>query len=183
LILEDYKLQCGFVSWLAGECRLVSRKRNHLAVTESLVAKAGGSSNSAMTRASKSHRLFLFYAYVLFSSIVHPATLYRHIRASILSAREEVQESLLNDNVLRLHWVDNFAKNYASNSMFSNRELFKTCLWTAHAFKELPIDLDLSWKTMEDGDNVAALPNIDEVLTELHLTELTMDLIHLSRPF
>jgi len=36
---------------------------------------------------------------------------------------------------------------------------------------------------MEDGDSVAALPNIDEVLTELHLTELTMDLIHLSRPF
>jgi len=67
--------------------------------------------------------------------------------------------------------------------MFSNRDLFKNCLWTAHAFKELPIDLDLSWKTMEDGDSVAALPTIDEVLTELHLTELTMDLIHLSRPF
>ena len=36
---------------------------------------------------------------------------------------------------------------------------------------------------MEDGDSVASLPNIDEVLTVLHLTQLTMDLLHLSRPF
>ena len=63
MILEDYKIQCGFVSWIASECRLKSRKRNHLAVTESMVAKAGGSSNSALTRASKSHRFMFYFAY------------------------------------------------------------------------------------------------------------------------
>ena len=67
--------------------------------------------------------------------------------------------------------------------MFSNRDLFKQCNWTAHAFKELPIDLDLSWKTIEGGDTVAALPNPDDLLTELHFEDLTVDLIHLSKAF
>jgi len=70
MILEDYKIQCGFVSWIASECRLKSRKRNHLAVTESLVAKAGGSSNSALTRASKSHRL-MFSFFLMIWVLVH----------------------------------------------------------------------------------------------------------------
>jgi len=61
--------------------------------------------------------------------------------------------------------------------MFSNRDLFKQCLWTAHGFKKLPIDIDLSWKTIEGGDTVAALPNLDEVLTDLHFEDLTIDLI------
>ena len=34
-----------------------------------------------------------------------------------------------------------------------------------------------------DDDTVAALPHIDEILTEPHLVELTMDLIQLSRAF
>jgi len=101
----------------------------------------------------------------------------------VLSVRAEVQNALLQDNMLRLHWVDNFAKQYASNSMFSNRDLFKQCLWTAHGFKELKIDVDLSWKMIADDDTVAALPHIDELLTEPHLVELTMDLIQLSRAF
>ena len=85
--------------------------------------------------------------------------------------------------MLRLHWIDNFAKHYASNSMFSNRDLFKQCLWTAHGFKKLPIDIDLSWKTIEGGDTVAALPNLNELLTDLHFTELTADLTLLSKAF
>ena len=117
---------------------------------------------------------------IWFSSFVPPPTLYRHINAMILSVRADVQNALLQDNMLRLHWVDNFAKQYASNSMFSNRDLFKQCLWTAHGFKELKIDVDLSWKMIADDDTVAALPHIDEILTEPHLVELTMDLSVIS---
>ena len=153
-------------------------------MTESLVAKAGGSSRSALTRASICHRLISLYPLCpFFSSIVPPSTLYRHINAKILSAREEIEESLSNVNMLRLHWIDNYAKHYASNSMFSNRDLFRQCLWTAHGFKELPIDIDLSWRTLEGGDTVAALPNLEELLSELHFTELTTDLTLLSKSF
>ena len=71
----------------------------------------------------------------------------------------------------------------ASNSMFSNRDLFKSCLWTAHAFKELPVVCDLSWKTNDGGNSIATLPHIDEVFTDLHLEEATTDLIQLCRPY
>ena len=67
--------------------------------------------------------------------------------------------------------------------MFFNCDLFKQCNWTAHAFKKLPITIDLSWKTIEGGDTVAALPNLDELLTELHFEDLTIDLIQLSKAF
>jgi len=100
----------------------------------------------------------------------------------ILSVRAEVQNALLQDNMLRLHWVDNFAKQYASNSMFSNRD-FSNNACTAHGFKELKIDLDLSWKTIAGDETIAALPHIDELLTEPHLVELTTDLTQLSRAF
>ena len=98
-------------------------------------------------------------------------------------AREEVEECLQNDDLPRLHWVDNFAKYYASNSMFPNRELFKHCLWTAHGFKQLPLHFDLSWKNGADGESMAALPNIDELFTEVFLGNLTLDLNLLSCPF
>ena len=49
--------------------------------------------------------------------------------------------------------------------------------------QELPIEIDLSWKTIEGGDTVAALPNLGELLTELHFTELMTDLTLLSKAF
>ncbi len=99
----------------------------------------------------------------------------------VLSARGQIETALLDDKMVRLHWVDNFAKQYASNSMFFNRDLFKQCNWTAHAFKELPIAIDLSWKTIDGGDTVTALPNLDEILTALHFEDLIIDLIQFRK--
>ena len=127
--------------------------------------------------------LIIPFPYALLRSIVPPSTLYRHIRNMVNRAREEVEECLQNDDLPRLHWVDNFAKYYASNSMFPNRELFKHCLWTAHGFKQLPLHFDLSWKNGADGESMAALPNIDELFTEVFLGNLTLDLNLLSCPF
>ena len=59
IILEDHKLKLAFVSWLAGECRVVSRKRNRLALTESFLLKSGGSSRTSLTRSSARDRFEL----------------------------------------------------------------------------------------------------------------------------
>src|SRR6185437_13486694 len=42
IIAGDSKIKRHFVSWIAGECRTVSRKRNRLALSESFLLKAGG---------------------------------------------------------------------------------------------------------------------------------------------
>ena len=56
IIAGDSKIKRHFVSWLAGECRAVSRKRNRLALSESFLLKAGGCSRSTLERFSILHR-------------------------------------------------------------------------------------------------------------------------------
>ena len=53
ILLEDGRLVTSFVSWLAGECRVVSRKRNRLALGDSMRMKDGGASKSSITYFSK----------------------------------------------------------------------------------------------------------------------------------
>ena len=60
MMLEDFQLRSQFCSWLAGECVVVSRKRNRLAVAQTLRLKAGGASGSALEHASRSFRSVMF---------------------------------------------------------------------------------------------------------------------------
>ena len=152
-------------------------------MTESLLVKADGSSKSAVERASRIHRYSGPLHFIFCRSIVPPATLYRHLKSRVQAVREELEASLNNEMMVRLHWLDNYAKHFASNSMFSNRELFKSCLWTAHALKQLPFAFNMSWKQLDSGDSSPSLPNIDELLSEGHLEQLTHELLLLARPY
>ena len=66
------------------------------------------------------------------------------------TARANVLEELVDDTFPRLHWVDNFAKYYASASMVINKVLMKECQWTAHASQ-----LRVLW----NGNDVAMIPS------------------------
>src|SRR5215467_6747643 len=108
-MLTDSKLRPSFVSWLAGECRVVSRKRNRLALSQTLLMKAGGSSRSSLELASRQVRfVFISFSRCL-SSFVPTSTLYRGFRTMSDTARANVLEELADDMLPRLHWVDNFA--------------------------------------------------------------------------
>ena len=119
-MLEDSKLLSGFISWLAGECRVVSRKRNRLAPSQMLLVKTGGSSRSSLELSANKFRFLLTFTLLSLaaSSIVSPSTFYRRFESFADDARELVQDDILGGQQPRLHWIDNFAKYYASNSMF-----------------------------------------------------------------
>ena len=172
LILSDSELRAGFVSWVAGECRVVNRKRNRLALSQTLLAKAGGSSKSSMELASQQTR-----------SIVPISTFYRRFINYSTNALQLVEAELLDDARPRLHWVDNFAKYYASSSMFTNRDLLKECQWTAHGFKRLPTKCDMAWRRQRSGDTIPALPHLDELFAQEHFESLVTELNHLAQPF
>lgn len=87
------------------------------------------------------------------------------------------------DRAPRLHWVDNYAKCYASTSMFSNRALYKSCLWTAHGMKRLHAGFDASWVRDHKGTSVPALPDLDVLLSQQHFDDLLVDLFGLGRNF
>src|SRR5690242_645596 len=109
VIMQDSKLQRGFLSWIAGECRVVSRKRNRLALSETLLNKVGGSSKSSLLHSAQQHRLFGFAMIFFFRSIVPMSTFYRQFQNFALAV---VEEMLHNETYPRLHWVDNYAKYY-----------------------------------------------------------------------
>ena len=73
------------------------------------------------------------------------------------TARANVMEELADDMLPRLHWVDNFAKYYASSSMFINKALMKECQWTAHGFKRLPTPCAMEWRRRDD-DSIQRCP-------------------------
>src|SRR5215470_18094986 len=73
LMLTDSKLRPSFVSWLAGECRVVGRKRNRLALSQTLLMKAGGSSRSSLELASRQVRfVFISFSRCLLAHLCQP---------------------------------------------------------------------------------------------------------------
>src|SRR5689334_9596861 len=65
-------------------------------------------------------------------------------------ALSETSRSGTRSAAKRIHWVDNFAKCYSSRSMFSDKSLYKECLWTAHALKRCSMYVDTRWKRVEE---------------------------------
>ena len=111
------------------------------------------------------------------------STFYRYFRRFAASAQDDIRAEVHDDIYPRLHWVDNFAKYYASTSMFANKSLLQSCQWTAHGFKRLPKFCDLLWHRDLEGESIPALPHLDELLSDAHFQALTSDLQSLSRPF
>src|SRR6185437_13605426 len=116
-------------------------------------------------------------------SVTPPSTLYQHLLAWAGEAREALRILFASDRSARLHWVDNYAKSYASRSMFSNRSLFKSCLWTAHGFKKLPPTMSADWIMDDTKTPVPAMPHLDELFTPGRMDELIVDLFGLARNY
>ena len=117
IIAGDSKIKRHFVSWLAGECRTVSRKRNRLALSESFLLKAGGCSRSSGKILDPPSVRYNYLELTVCRSVTPPSTLYRNLLAWAGEAREALRILFASDRSARLHWVDNYAKSYASRSM------------------------------------------------------------------
>src|SRR2546423_3698825 len=112
-MLEDVKLRSGFCSWVAGECRVMSRKRNRLALAQTFMLKAGGSNRSSLELTSRSFRFVLFSLHVSSSAVAPASTSHRSLARLVPKAATKLDEVLAVDSSPRLHWIDNYAKHYA----------------------------------------------------------------------
>ena len=93
LLLQDPKMVSGFVHWLAGECRVVSRNNHQLSTAHGVLMKAGGSSRSSLELSARTS-----------SSFTPPSTLFKQINIICENKRSSLQEDLLEDAYLRLNW-------------------------------------------------------------------------------
>ena len=65
MLLQKSANHSAFLAWLAGEFRLLSKKRNKLAMLQTFEMKTGGATRSALTIAAKRSRYFCFSCFLL----------------------------------------------------------------------------------------------------------------------
>ena len=95
---------------------------------------------------------------------VGQSTAYQRARCESAERRDAVLRIVSQDENPRLHWIDNYAKSFASSSIFMDKALFKQMLWTAHGMKVLPLQQDMSWVAKAPSGWPPALPNLPNLL-------------------
>ena len=177
----DPDVKSRFVSWVATECLEISQKRNRLALYNSFLLKAGGASQSALTHARKSFGYSSSPLTVVSRGLVHRSTANRRLRQESAASRASIPNAVDEDACPRLHWIDNYAKCYAANSIFIEREQFRSMLWTAHGMKKLPFNVDMSWVPKAPDLFYPALPNLQDLLGREAIESLFTELASFER--
>ena len=67
------------------------------------------------------------------------------------------------------------------NSIFIEREQFRSMLWTAHGMKKLPFNVDMSWVPKAPDLFYPALPNLQDLLGREAIESLFTELASFER--
>lgn len=82
---------------------------------------------------------------------------------------------------VNIHWVDNFARTFARQGLYLNREQFASMLWTAHGIKKWPGEPPVNLKYLyANGDCVRAMPPLSFILSDEILAATCNELILMS---
>jgi hypothetical protein len=180
--LSDVQTRTRFIRWVATQCQQISQKRNRLALHTSLLLKSGGASHSTLNYLRNATGFVSLFVHQLhFRGLVGTATLCERSRQESASARTLILDSIATDDCPRLHWLDNYAKCFAANAIFIDKELFKSMLWTAHGMKRLSSAQDMSWVAKPSGVWISALPNLPDLLHSQLLDDLFSKLSSFDR--
>ena len=78
---------------------------------------------------------------------------------------------------MTVHWLDNFARTFARQGIYLDREQFVSMLWTAHGIKKWPGLPPVTLKYIYDGDlSIRAMPRLSILLSDENLDVLTNQL-------
>jgi hypothetical protein len=105
-----------------------------------------------------------------------PATYYRHVNNQFRSGRIFFITSLISSRETWIHWLDNFARHYAANGIWIDRDLFKVMNWSAHGVKRFTSDLPLLWRRSPTA-TLPAMPLLHDLLASWRVESLTRLLI------
>ena len=104
MLLQKSANHSAFLAWLAGEFRLLSKKRNKLAMLQTFEMKTGGATRSALTIAAKRSRYLVFHVFLL---LLGPSFRHRPIIASQHSC----------STATAIHSQPNYHNNFAQSSL------------------------------------------------------------------
>ena len=163
---------------MSAECLDISQKRNRVVVPLEIWWRDPISLGSY---AKVLWVLFKLWLTLVSRGLVHPSTANRHIREESTASRASIGNAVDEDAHPRLHWIDNYAKSYAANSIFIEKEQFRSMLWTAHAMKKLPLNKDMSWIPKAPEIYFPALPSLPDLLRRVVIDNLFTELASFER--
>ena len=85
---------------------------------------------------------------------------------------------------ISIHWLDNFARTFARQGIYLNRDQFVSMLWTAHGVKVWPGNPPVTMSYVYNGDvPTRAMPPLSFILSDVMVTSILEDLKLLSIHF
>src|SRR6185437_15560547 len=108
--------------------------------------------------------------------MISTSTMYRKRVQTIESQTAATNELMLDDNRVRLHWVDNYARFIKANCLWYRQDILRQLLWTAHGFKSLPIPVSMTWKLDHKNQPIVAMPPLEDLLSSKAIASLHGDL-------
>jgi hypothetical protein len=113
-LMETPLYRTRFKSWLLQRLGTLRPRHNVLQFKETLEFKARGLSSRGVAALSSKTRYFssLKNGNTL-RSILPRSTFYKRIASQVSSSREALRQRLIVPGVVTVHWLDNFARNFA----------------------------------------------------------------------
>src|SRR6185437_5990627 len=112
--------------------------------------------------------------------MISTSTMYWKRVQTIESQTAATNVLMLDDNRVRLHWVDNYARFIKANCLWYRQDILRQLLWTAHGFKSLPIPVSMTWKLDSKNQPVVAMPPLEGLLSSKAIASLHGDLSQIS---
>ena len=125
-----------------------------------------------------------FCSYICCRSIVPRSTYYRRVGSLTSSSRDALKNKLMRPGTISIHWLDNFARTFARQGIYLNRDQFVSMLWTAHGVKVWPGNPPVTMSYVYNGDvPTRAMPPLSFILSGVMVTSMLEDLKTLSIHF
>ena len=178
-----------FKTWLLQRLGTLRPRHNTLQFKETLELKARGlSSRGVAVLSSKTRYIYLFEYCKPLRSVLPRSTFYKRIVSQVTASRHALQQRLISPGTIAIHWLDNFARNFArqglslssnlhSLGIYLDRETFVSMLWTAHGVKLWPSPAPVSMAYVLEGGNVVrAMPRLSFLMSDELLHKLGEEL-------
>ena len=88
-------------------------------------------------------------------SVAPRSTFYKAVTRTTSSSRDALKLRLGQAGsilAIALHWLDNFARTFARQGIYLDREMFVSMLWTAHGVKTWPGPCAVTMSYTHEGD-------------------------------
>ena len=150
-------------------CHVLSQKNSSLLLGQTLALRGAGISRSGLEHLARRD-----------PSLAKASTFFRHFNSLMISQQQLVLHTLSTPTGVHLHWLDNYARHFAANGIWLNREVFNSMQWGAHGVKLFAPDLNPAW-LHRDGKTLPAMSMLTTLLS-LPLHTAVLDCLQ-SIPF